>query len=74
MLSQAADSLKKKEKEKDIHAPGAQVRVHAVVHSYDRNYDDKDFLASQKEIRQNDDMHCSVQAFRLKMEWLPWRP
>lgn len=54
--------------------PGAQVRVHAVAHTCKCNYDDKDFPVSHREIHQNDDMHCSVQAFRLIMERLPRRP
>lgn len=51
--------------------PGAQVRAHAAVHTCNGNYDDKDFPAGHREIRQNDDMHCSVRAIRLIMEWLP---
>lgn len=54
--------------------PGAQVRVHAVAHTCKCNYDDKDIPVSHREIHQNDDMHCSVEAFRLIMERLPRRP
>lgn len=53
------------------HTPGAQVRAHAAVHACNRNYDDNDFTASHTEICQNYDVHCSVRAIRLIMEWLP---
>lgn len=54
-----------------IYIPGAQVHAHAAVHTCNSNYDDKHFPGSHTEICQNHDVHCSVQAFRLIMEWLP---
>lgn len=59
----------------NTHAPGAS-EAHAVAHTCNRNYGDKATMEEEKKIKknhQNDNMHCSARAFRLIMEWLPWR-